>query len=150
MKLAGLALALAARNLARRPARTALTVGGLATGLTALVLLWGFNSGLHRNMQGNLQDAIIGSLQIHHAGFFAQPTLERHIADPARVIARLEAHGLERWTRRLESFALAAGPERSSGVLLMGVDPVREPRVTRLPERVTIGRFLAPDRKSVV
>jgi putative ABC transport system permease protein len=51
--------------------------------------------------------------------------------------------GIERWTQRLESFALATGADSSAGVLLMGVDPVREARVTRLPGRVTEGRFFS-------
>jgi ABC-type lipoprotein release transport system permease subunit len=129
------------RNLSRNPRRTALTVAVIAIGLAAMIFLWSFSRGLQGNMLRNFQDAIVGSLQVHRGDFFRHPELSKHIERPEEVAGAVETAGEQRWTWRLETFALAAGPETSAGTLLIGVDPGREPRVTRLAEKVTEGRF---------
>ena len=136
---------IAVRNLARNRRRTGLTVAAIALGLAALTLLWALSAGLQRNIARNLQEAIVGSLQVHRAGFLDRPELARHLDNPALVAAALSGRGVSAWTPRLETFALAAGPVASTGLLLMGLDPEREPQVTALAKRVTLGRFLRPD-----
>lgn len=132
---------LATRNLLGHLRRTVLTVLALAVGLAALILLWGFNDGLHGNMTRNFQDAIVGSLQIHREGFFRRPDLALHLNRPEALEEQIGRLGVDRWAERLEGFALAASDTASQGVMLMGMDPVREPEVTRLPQKVTEGRF---------
>lgn len=138
-------VAVAWRNLARNRQRTGLTVAAIALGLAVLIGLWGLSEGLQRGMVRNFQDTIVGSFQVHRRGFFKRPELERHIGRPAAVVEALAAAGVTRWTWRLEGFALAAGPRGSSGVLVIGMDPEREGRVTSLPSKVTQGRFLAAE-----
>jgi putative ABC transport system permease protein len=146
-----LTLWLALRSLLGNARRSLLTVSAIAAGLAALVFLWAFNDGLHRNMLGNFQDTLVGSLQIHHLGFFDNPELGRHIRDPEAVIRALDRAGVQNWTRRLETFALAASDHATEGSFLIGIDPVTESRVTRLGQKVTQGRFFAPqDRNAAV
>ncbi|RDH83391.1 MAG: ABC transporter permease [endosymbiont of Escarpia spicata] len=122
-----------------------LTVGAIAVGLSALIFLWSFNDGLHRNMLQNFQDAIIGSIQIHHEGFFERPELSRHLRNPDKIITTVEQAGVKRWSRRLEAFALAASDETTEGVMLIGMEADREPVITDLGKRISIGRFLRED-----
>ncbi|MCU7935885.1 MAG: ABC transporter permease [Candidatus Thiodiazotropha sp. (ex Dulcina madagascariensis)] len=137
-------LAVALRNLFGHLRRTLLTVGAIAVGLASLIFLWGFNEGLHRNMLGNFQNAIIGAVQIHHQGFFQHPELSRAIRNPERIVAGLEQAGVSRYSRRLETFGLAASDTTTQGVMLIGMDPTRERLVTELPKRIGIGHFLQP------
>jgi putative ABC transport system permease protein len=138
-------LAVALRNLLGHIPRTLLTVGAIAVGLASLIFLWSFNDGLHRNMLGNFQRAIIGSLQIHHEGFFKQPELSGYIRNPQTVVDALQQSEISNYTRRLESFGLAASDETTEGIMLIGLDPLTEGRVTELEKRIGIGRFLQPD-----
>ncbi|MCU7813665.1 MAG: ABC transporter permease [Candidatus Thiodiazotropha sp. (ex Rostrolucina anterorostrata)] len=138
-------LAAALRNLLSHLRRTLLTVGAIAVGLASLIFLWGFNEGLHRNMLGNFQKAIIGSIQIHHQGFFQRPELSRVIADPDGIITNLEQADITNYSRRLETFGLAASDTTTQGVMLIGMDPQREGLVTELEKRIGIGRFLQPE-----
>lgn len=140
-----LILAVALRNLFGHLPRTLLTVGAIAVGLASLIFLWSFNEGLHQNMLGNFQKAIIGSLQIHRDGFFQHPELSGHIQDPQRIEAALKESGVEHFSRRLDAFGLAASDETTEGVMLIGMDPRAEPQVTELDKRIGIGRFLQPD-----
>ncbi|MES9970467.1 MAG: FtsX-like permease family protein [Candidatus Thiodiazotropha sp.] len=138
-------LAVALRNLLMHRRRTLLTVGAIAVGLASLIFLWGFNEGLHRNMLGNFQKAIIGSIQIHHKGFFQHPELSKAIANPQKVIDAVQQAGVSQYSMRLESFGLAASDTTTQGVMLIGMDPVNEGRVTEISKRIGIGRFLAPE-----
>jgi ABC-type lipoprotein release transport system permease subunit len=136
-------LAIARRNVVRNRRRSALTAAAIAIGLAALLFLWGFNDGAHNNMMRNYQAMFVGSLQVHQRGFFKRPKLATHIRDGAPVRSALEAAGVERWTPRLTSFALAAGAESSAGMVLVGMDPERESRVSNAADKVVRGRFLA-------
>jgi ABC-type lipoprotein release transport system permease subunit len=138
-------LAVALRNLLANIRRTLLTIGAISVGLASLIFLWGFNEGLHRNMLGNFQKAIVGSIQIHAEGFFQHPELSNTIPDPHKVAESLQQAGIADYSMRLESFGLAASDFTTQGVMLIGMDPLREGRVTELSRRIGIGRFLMPE-----
>jgi ABC-type lipoprotein release transport system permease subunit len=138
-------LAVAYRNLLGHLPRTLLTVGAIAVGLASLIFLWGFNQGLHQNMLGNFQQAIIGSIQIHHDGYFQQPELSQYIRHPEAVSQALQQAEIENHSKRLESFGLAASDETTEGVMLIGIDPTTEAKVTELEKRIGVGRFLQPE-----
>ncbi|RMH51444.1 MAG: ABC transporter permease [Zetaproteobacteria bacterium] len=114
----------------------------MAIGLAAMLFLWGFNDGVHNGMTRNLQQTIVGSLQIHARGFFHHPQLRRTLPDPDRVARLLDRRGIDRRTSRLRTFALAVGGDRSEGLILLGVDPAGERRTTTLARKVDRGRFL--------
>jgi len=134
---------LAWRNVLRNARRSLITISAIAMGLSALLFLWGFNDGVHNAMMRNLQQVIIGSIQIHSDGYFRHPKLSRPIPDVNRVRQALAAAGATRYTQRIRSFALAAGDDSSEGLVLLGVDPLQELKVTRLHSKVSRGRFIA-------
>jgi ABC-type lipoprotein release transport system permease subunit len=138
-------LPLAWRNILRHGRRSLITITAIATGLTALLFLWGFNDGVHNTMIRTVQATFVGSLQIHRPGFFTQPRLDLHMHHPEAVIAALETAGVTRWAPRLQSSALAAGADTSAGILLVGVEPRHELAVTGIAAKITRGRFLAAE-----
>ncbi len=138
-------VAVALRNLTGHLRRTLLTISAIAAGLASLIFLWGFNDGLHRNMLANFQDAIIGSIQIHQQGFFEHPRLSLHLKAPDRIINEIQAAGVSKMARRLETFALATSERTTEGVMLIGMEPAQEAAVTQLAQRIGEGRFLQPD-----
>lgn len=138
-------LAMAWRNIVRNARRSLITISAIAIGLAALLLLWGFNDGVHNAMMRNFQDTAVGSLQIHRSGYFKHPKLSADVQQPEAIGAALERLGVSRWSTRLKSFALAAGADASEGLLVVGMDPLLERRVTKLHEKITHGRFFVPD-----
>lgn len=133
---------LAWRNIVRNARRSLITVAAVALGLISLIFLWGFNDGVHNTMMRNLQQVVVGSIQVHADGFFHHPKLTRTVPDAARVAAILHAAGVEHHAGRLRTFALAAAADASEGLILLGVDPVVEAQVTRLDSKVDQGRFI--------
>jgi len=135
-------LALAWRNVVRNARRSLITIAAVALGLAALIFLWGFNDGVHNSMMRNLQQVIIGSVQIHADGYFKHPKLSKTVPDVEAVTALLRAGGVKHYTYRLRTFALAAGQDNSEGLVLLGINPSMERDTTRLAEKVDRGRFI--------
>ncbi len=136
-------LLLAWRNIVRNARRSLITIAAVSLGLAALLFLWGFNDGVHNSMMRNLQQVIIGSIQIHKQGFFKSPKLSRDIRNPDAIRKAIAAY-TETSSWRLRTFALAAGDETSEGLVLLGIDPEQEKKATRIAGKVSQGRFLKP------
>jgi len=136
-------MVMAWRNIVRNARRSFITISAIALGLMALIFLWGFNDGVHNSMMRNLQEVIVGSVQIHAVDFFRHPKLNRTVPELAKVKDMLKQQGIFRYALRLRTFALAAGEDNSEGLILLGVDPAQEAHVTRLHEKVSQGRFIA-------
>jgi len=145
-------LSLAWRNIIRNARRSLITISAVALGLASLIFLWGFNDGVHNAMMRNLQQVIVGSIQIHADGFFHHPKLSKNVPDSASVIAQLKtilkANGSEHFTTRLRTFALAAGAESSEGLVLLGINPDMENRTTRIHAKVDQGRFIRDNNEA--
>jgi len=134
--------ALAWRNVVRNARRSLITMIAVALGLTALIFLWSFNDGVHNSMMRNLQQVIIGSVQIHAKGYFHHPKLTKTLPDTASIEQILHQADAQSFSYRLRSFALAAGEETAEGLVLLGMDPAMEKRTTRIDQKVDQGRFL--------
>jgi len=135
-------IAMAWRNIERNFRRSLITVFAIALGLAALLFLWGFNDGVHNNMMRNLQQVIVGSVQIHAADFFKRPKLTRDIRNISEITSVLDELNIERRALRIRSFALAAGIETSRGLMMLGLNPNQEANTTRIAGKVTKGRFI--------
>jgi len=135
-------LSLAWRNVVRNARRSLITVSAVALGLASLIFLWGFNDGVHNTMMRNLQQVIVGSIQVHANGFFHHPQLVKTVPDSGLVIQLLKANGIRGFSYRLRTFALAAGEESSEGLVLLGMNPDMEKKATRIAAKVDHGRFI--------
>ncbi|HKI60378.1 MAG TPA: ABC transporter permease, partial [Mariprofundaceae bacterium] len=142
-------IAMAWRNIERNLRRSLITVFAIALGLAALLFLWGFNDGVHNNMMRNLQQVIVGSVQIHAADFFKRPKLTRDIRNISEITSILDELNIERRALRIRSFALAAGIETSRGLMMLGLNPEQEENTTRIAGKVTQGRFVRVGDTSV-
>ncbi|TLS73956.1 ABC transporter permease [Mariprofundus erugo] len=140
--------ALAWRNIVRNARRSLITVSAVALGLISLIFLWGFNDGVHNTMMRNLQQVIVGSIQIHADGFFHHPKLVHTVPDVNRVAGLLKSAGVAHYSGRLRTFALAAGEDSSEGLILLGIDPLVERQVTRMDSKVDQGRFLRDNQEA--
>ncbi len=139
-------LKLAARGLARNRRRSLITLIAVAVGLAGLVFLWGYVGGINRQMIGNITSYLTGHVQIHQKGYHDDPTPDLAFAAPGGLAARLTATGLAAAIApRVEGEALASGPDKTRGVLVVGVDPERERAVTTLVRAIKQGRYLDGD-----
>lgn len=140
-----LAFRLAWRNVWRNPRRTGLTLAATAFAVFLVVASIGLADGVHNRM---IEDAVrlaSGHVAISGRGYRAERTLEQFLTLRPQLIAELDREqSVRAWAPRVSTFALLSWEDSSRGVALLGVDPLREPKLTSLAERVRDGRFLEP------
>ncbi len=137
-------LALAWRNVLRNRRRSVLTSASIALGAAAMTFLWGFIDGMNRQMIDNTTRYFAGDVQIHLKGYHDDPTLDMAIPEATPVLRTVREHrGVAAASVRLEGKALASRGDKSRGVLIAGVTPDDEARVTVLFDAVVRGESLA-------
>ncbi len=136
-------LRLAWRNLGRNRRRTFATGVSLAFGMSLCIASFGLVDGMNAQMLHALTRLDLGHVQVHHPDFVGKKKPEAQIEDPAAVIDAARANPAVRGVApRIYIFALVSGKGKSSGIELVGVDPVKEQGVTELHRELIEGAYL--------
>src|ERR1051325_1494169 len=145
-------LALAWRNLWRRPQRTLLSLLSVAIVSAILVFMFSFQLGVYATMKENTLRIFDGFAQIQPWGYVDDPGLNRSIANPFRIARDAESvQGIGPAAPRINAFAILANGERSYGAAIIGVDPAREAKLSSIAATIEEGRYLRPsDEASAV
>ena len=137
---------LAWRNVFRNTRRSILTVAAIAIGLASLSFVWSFIEGVNDQMIENSTRYLAGHVQVHRSGYHANQSLDLIIDDPQPVQAALARQEQVLATaRRLEGMALASLGDKSRGVMILGIDPQQETRVTTLHQTIVSGTYVRND-----
>ncbi|MEJ2032274.1 MAG: ABC transporter permease [Deltaproteobacteria bacterium] len=137
---------IALRNIRRNSRRSALTILAVAFGLFCLIVFQALKEGLHQEMVTSTVRLDAGTLQIHAAGHEPNLAVLLPIPHPERAASALRQEGFTRFSRRLKAPTLLLAGEKSSSVLLAGVEPDSEAKVTMIGNRLTAGTYLTePD-----
>ncbi len=138
-------VALAWRNLWRRPQRTILSLISVALVSGLLVFVLSFQDGVYGQMKETTLRIFDGFAELQAPGYADDPSLDRAIASPDAVARQAEqAPGVNAAAPRVNGFAILANGDRSYAAVVVGVDPASEARISSIPAAVTTGRYLAP------
>ena len=137
-----LTLKLAFRNIMRQRRRSLLTALSMAGGY----MLFVFSMSLLEGSWSNVVDIFTldqtGHIQIHKDDYAKRPKIHKTIRDRDAVEAALKANDeVGGWAPRVYSAALAYGSDKTSPAQIFGIDPEREPSVTRIKQKVTAGTY---------
>ncbi len=140
------------RNIGRNTRRTWITASALALSMAALLFVYALAEGFYDQMIRNSTDYLTGDLQVNAPGFQQEMVPTRVIEDPAavgRVLRTLPE--IKGFSPRVETRVLLSSAARSISAVLVGIDPVSEPAVTRVAEVLVQGTYLQPqDRYDVL
>jgi ABC-type lipoprotein release transport system permease subunit len=143
MKLTNVRLAW--RNLWRHPQRTALMIAIVAFGSWMILVVWGITDGFLTSMTGSQVNFDQGDFQLRAEGYADDPVPANGLT-PTQVIqaeGALSDLRIEGAAPRLEVFGMLRSSYGTDGVLIRGVDPLREQLVTEIAETVVEGRLIA-------
>ncbi|MBY6016224.1 FtsX-like permease family protein [Halomonas denitrificans] len=144
-------LKLAWRNLWRQKRRTLLTAAALALALILSLLTRSLQEGSYANNIDNAARFATGLIQIQHPDFGDSHSIDDLIpGNPDFIAAARADKPINYLLPRLESFALAAGEQRSKGAMVMAVLPSREAEYANVDERVVAGQYLTDDDDGVL
>jgi ABC-type lipoprotein release transport system permease subunit len=151
-----LTLRLGWRNLWRNPRRSALSIAAVAVAFGVLMTLQALLEGTARQMLDNGTRLMLGHVQLHDAEYIKDRSFYDTIGgDDGTDVAVLldvveKTRGVRAAAPRVIGFGLLSTGTRSAGAQLLGVEPTREARVTRLLSAVVAGEGLAGARPNSV
>ena len=134
------------RNLGRNRRRTLITAGALAFGFLGSVVMIGISDGFTAEMVDNGTGVLSGQIQIHASGYRAERSMYETIGGPAGsdVPALLAAAdstpGVTGAAPRVYGGGIVSAGDATEAVVLFGVDPGREARVSRVLRTIVSGR----------
>ena len=145
MKKISLFLKIALRNLLRNKVRSLITILMIASGLGGIMFLRGFTDGAYQQAIENFTSTYTGHLQIARQGF-------SQTMDPGLLMTRREIEGIaadlkgraniKSVSSRIFTQGLASTATASQGIVLSGISPADELKVSRLGHFVKDGSFL--------
>lgn len=134
---------LAWRNLWRHKQRTILLLVVVAYATFFTITYWSFMDGYADSVIESYARYIVAPVRIATDEWYGDPDPENHLPDLAftQVLATLPE--VRAVAPRIHFPGLLQSAYTSQGVEIRGVDPVAEPRVSRLPSKIGEGRWLA-------
>jgi putative ABC transport system permease protein len=132
------------RNIWRNPRRTVITISAIVFASTLLIFMLSFQLGSYGTMINASVRIHTGHLQVQAKGYQEKKSIRLVVQDPSAVGALMNrVPEVEAYTFRANAFSLASSEERTYGTLVIGIDPVREARVSTLKQLIRQGSYLA-------
>lgn len=146
-------LRIAARNTLRNPRRAAITAGGAAFAIFGYVFLYAYFDGFGEQIIDTATRYLTGHVQIERPGFRRDLAPELALTAPNELLARVRRlPHVAGAAPRVQAQVIASTASKSTGVLLVGVDPVLERGVTFIDRTLVQGAALQPgrDRETII
>jgi ABC-type lipoprotein release transport system permease subunit len=127
-------------NVWRNKNRSLVVIGAVTLGIISGVLLVGIMKGW---VEQRLHDAIfneVSHIQVHNNEYLKNEEILLTVTDTTEMINAIEAlPGLTGWVKRTRMIAMANTPWANTGVIIYGIDPEKERKVTEIYKRIVPG-----------
>ncbi len=131
------------RNLWRNKRRTLITVASIFFGVLLSAYMTSMQEGSYEKMVDMVVKYYSGYMQVHHENYWESKSINDTFEDTPELRRSILDHPeVDFVIPRLESFALASSEELTKGVLVMGIEPESESRLTSLKGNVNQGSYL--------
>lgn len=138
---------MAVRSIFRNPHRSMLTSAATAFGLGAFLFLYAFTDGFFEQMIDNSIDFSTSHVQIEPRGFREELSPSLFISQPDELMSQIQQNpSIVAVAPRIQIEAMISSPTQTEPLILTGIDPELEPRVSRLQEVIIEGKYLENDQ----
>jgi ABC-type lipoprotein release transport system permease subunit len=144
---------LAWRNLWRNHRRTTIMLAAITVGVWAMIFMTALMRGMVDDMLLNGIRSMPGEVQIHHPEYRDDPSINNSMPAPStELLEALKTPEVVAWTSRVRVQAVISSERDSRGIVLLGVEPDSELRVSFDSDSIREGRFLedSDDRGLVI
>ena len=132
------------RNIWRNPRRSILTISAIAFASLLLVFMLSWQFGSYETMIDSAVKIHTGYLQVQARGYNDKKSIRKVVPDPAPIGNILnKTMNVTAYTFRANAFSLVSSKERTYGIIVVGIDPVREARVSTLEKLIRQGSYLS-------
>lgn len=142
---------LAWRNIWRNKRRALITMASVFFAVIFALAMRSMQLGSYDNMEKNIVGTFNGYIQVQDTAFWENRSINHSLSYSEETQEILRVHeNVTDLVPRLESFALASSGELTKGVMVIGIDPGPEDRLTQLAGRVSDGGYLYKDDTGVL
>ncbi|MCW8877423.1 MAG: FtsX-like permease family protein, partial [Kangiellaceae bacterium] len=135
--------ALGWRNLWRRPKRTFVILFAITLGVWFMIVSAGMMIGIIEQQVRDMIFNLTGHAQVHHPDYRDDPAIEHSMLLPSKKLqAVLNSAEVKQWSSRVRLPAVVMSERESRGVMLVGIEPLREQGLSFIGEPVVAGRAL--------
>ncbi len=125
------------RNLWRNKRRTIITAASVFFALFFSLVMRSFQLGAYDRLFKNVIESYTGYLQLQQKDYFDEAVLDNGFEFDQGLADKMKTDpNVKDVVPRLESFALAAAESRTQGVIVMGIDPEGEDRVSDIRSKL--------------
>ena len=118
---------LAWRNLSRNSRRTMITVASVFFAVFFALVMRSLQLGTYDNLFSNIIETYSGYIQVQSENFWEDKTVDNVFEYSDELVQKIKSdENVTECIPRFESFALASSGSRTKGVMVMGIDPVKE------------------------
>ena len=136
-------LKLAWLNIWRNKRRTIITATSVFFAVLLAIIFRSLTDGIYDNMIHNVVSYSSGYVQIHQNGYWDEQSIDNTFEDDEQLYqALMKNPNITHIMPRLQTFALASYADKTKGVLILGIDPVKEKAVNNLHEKIIEGHYL--------
>lgn len=144
-------LSISWRNIWRNKIRSLIIIFSITLGIFSGVIASAFFKGLADQRIKKVINTDLSYIQIHNPGFKQSNDFNNFISDAKRISSELEQiQGIKGVSRRISIQSMAASAETASGVLISGVFPDQEKKVTTINERIIDGKYFEGIKRNPV
>ena len=140
------------RNIIRNRKRSLITISAIGFGLGAIIFIWSFVEGAHEAMIKNYTALTTSQIEISQKGFHDNPKIENYLTDSDKIISTIHSYDATiDAAKRVRAAGLISSTESSYGVMIFGIDPDNEQKISHLHKHIKEGEFLTKgDKKSIL
>ena len=136
------------RNIWRNPRRSWVLITALAVGVFSFLGAVAYIDGFSIQMVDSAINLQGGHIQVTGRGYHENPTIRTYVPDVPRVeqaIAEIDEVDAIRYAPQATTPGMINSAEQASGVVISGVDPVREAEVSSISTSIVEGAYLSPE-----
>lgn len=143
-------LKLAWRNLWRNKRRTLITSASIFFGVVLSAIMSSMQEGSYAQYIKTIVNFYSGYIQVHQKGYWDDQVINNSLVYSAIGTKLKDVKEITMFTPRLENFALAASEDITKGVMVIGIAPQNEDRITGLSGKIINGKYLNDGDQGVV
>ena len=133
------------RNLWRNTRRTIITMAAIVFATMLPVFMFSLQTGGYSQLIENTVRIHSGHLQVQHEGYSQEKDINLTLDNPEELYSLLDrVEGVEAYAPRINAPVLVSTEKGTSGVLVIGMDPDRESRVSSIRRNIREGEYFLP------
>lgn len=134
---------LAWRNIWRNKRRTLITTASVFFGVVLSAFMTSMQEGSYSQYISAIVNSYSGYLQIHQKGYWDDKIINNSFVFDQAIESKLKSvKEITVYTPRFETFCLASSEDVTKGVMMVGIDPPKEDKITNISGKLKQGNYL--------